>query len=200
MRWTNQILGEGKDPLFPLFDDQIRSILIRCSGKRETVSTSPHIHLYYLRTNLCTSMSNSGITGNSFATLVTSILRWYFVPYVQGNHFQKRCCFPPQLFTDSYNKRKPANMLDVNEYHLEVGSGRVLAMDDTIGEAITDRADVHVRPGATKEGGKAAAVRNAGIASCERLPSFRHALAPALHCKYDNVIGVDLKWFLTRRT
>lgn len=71
-------------------------------------------------------------------------------------------------------------MLEEKEYHLEVGSGRALAMDDTIGAAITDRADVHVRPGATKEGSKAAAVT-----SCERLhPNFaifplRLTLAPA---------------------
>lgn len=64
-------------------------------------------------------------------------------------------------------------MLEANEYHLEVGSGRALARNDTIGEAITDRADVHVRPGATKEGHNAAAVMNDGISSCERLPSLR---------------------------
>ncbi|CAN0478187.1 unnamed protein product [Laminaria digitata] len=59
----------------------------------------------------------------------------------------------PQLFIDSYNKRKPDNKLDSAECHLEVGSGRALAQGDTIGEAITDRADVHVRSGATEEGG-----------------------------------------------
>lgn len=63
----------------------------------------------------------------------------------------------PQLFIDSYNKRKPDNKLDSAECHLEVGSGRALAQGDTIGEAITDRADVHVRSGATEEGGGAAA-------------------------------------------
>lgn len=73
-----------------------------------------------------------------------------------------------QLFIDSYNKRKPDNKLDSAECHLEVGSGRALAQGDTIGEAITDRADVHVRPGATEEGrGAAASAAAAAAAAAE---------------------------------
>ena len=66
---------------------------------------------------------------------------------------------PRQLFIDSYNKRKPDNTLDVDQCHLETGSGaeQALGKGDTIGATITDRADVYVRPGATEEGLGAAA-------------------------------------------
>lgn len=73
-----------------------------------------------------------------------------------------------QLFIDSYNKRKADNQLDVAECHLEAGAGSeyALAKGDTIGATITDRADVYVRPGATKEGlGAVAAAAAATVAA-----------------------------------
>ncbi|CAM9953307.1 unnamed protein product, partial [Sphacelaria rigidula] len=55
-----------------------------------------------------------------------------------------------KLFIDSYNKRKPENTLDSAKFHLEAG-GKALARADTIGTTIDERADVHVRSGATEE-------------------------------------------------
>lgn len=57
-----------------------------------------------------------------------------------------------QLFIDAYNKRKPENQLDSSNSHLEIAS-KALTKADTIGATIHDRADVHVRPGATEEAG-----------------------------------------------
>ena len=78
-----------------------------------------------------------------------------------------------QLFIDAYNKRKPDHTLEANDFHLEVEAGQALTKGDTIGATITDRADVHVRPGPTKEGSEAAATaaaaNSAAIAS-EFLP------------------------------
>lgn len=54
------------------------------------------------------------------------------------------------------------------ECHLETGSGseQALGQGDTIGATITDRADVYVRPGATKKGlGPAASAAAAATAA-----------------------------------
>ena len=57
-----------------------------------------------------------------------------------------------ELFVEAYNTRKPANVLDVAQVHLEDKQGVALAANDEIGEVIADRADVHVRHGPTPEG------------------------------------------------
>ncbi|CAB1119694.1 unnamed protein product [Ectocarpus sp. CCAP 1310/34] len=98
-----------------------------------------------------------------------------------------------KLFIDSYNKRKPDNQLDVDQCHLETGASsdqgaeqQELTKGDTIGATITDRADVYVRPGATKEGMGAAATA-AAAAAAATTASASTATAPkragALRCR-----------------
>eukprot|EP00752_Nemacystus_decipiens_P003243 g3001.t1 len=87
-----------------------------------------------------------------------------------------------KLFVDSYNKRKPDNQLEVDECHLETGSGseQALGKGDTIGATITDRADVYVRPGATKEGlGAAASAAAAAAAAAADEAAAKRAAVPA---------------------
>ncbi|CAN0399236.1 unnamed protein product [Ascophyllum nodosum] len=88
------------------------------------------------------------------------------------------------LFIDAYNKRKPDHTLEANDFHLEVEAGQALTKGDTIGATMTDRADVHVRPGPTKEGSEAAATaaaaNSAAIATSNRLlPTHPHELPAA---------------------
>lgn len=96
----------------------------------------------------------------------------------------------------------------MDECHLEVGTGgseQALGKGDTIGATITDKADVYVRPGATKEGlgpaaAAAAAAEAAAAAAAADLEAKKGERLPAvlvLRCWYrcaSACFTVSLSW------